>query len=255
MNLFHREFGEGNPLLILHGLFGSSDNWQTLAKKFANEFRVYAIDLRNHGRSFHHEDLDYEVMTADLSEFIKENDLSQVSLLGHSMGGKLSMNFALKYPDKVKDLIVVDIAPRRYEVLHDGIIQALKSLQLDLYSRREEVDEALSQILQNFSIRQFLLKNLVRNNNHTFDWKINLKAIDQNIHNLVVEISADQPFQGNTLFIAGEKSDYIRPVDEEQIFELFPQAEVKYLPKVGHWVHAEDPDLLYNTIIAFTHSH
>jgi pimeloyl-ACP methyl ester carboxylesterase len=251
MKLFHREFGNGDPLLILHGLFGSSDNWQTLAKKFASFFKVFTIDLRNHGRSFHHEEFDYQVMMQDILNFVQENGLEKVSLLGHSMGGKLSMNYALHYPEKVENLIVVDIAPRKYQVLHDGIIQALKSLDLTLYKRREEVDEALSEMLQNFSIRQFLLKNLIRNKSGIFEWKINLNVIDQNIQNLVVEISSDMPFQGRTLFIAGDKSDYIRPVDEEQIYELFPNAQISYLPDVGHWVHAQDPDLLFRTITDF----
>jgi pimeloyl-ACP methyl ester carboxylesterase len=251
MKLFHREFGHGDPLLILHGLFGSSDNWQTLAKKFARDFRVFTIDLRNHGRSLHHEEFNYEVMMHDVVDFVEENGLDKVSLMGHSMGGKLSMNYALHFPQKVENLVVVDIAPRKYQVLHDGIIQSLKSLDLELYKKREEVDEALADMLQNFSIRQFLLKNLVRNKQGKFDWKINLDVIDRSIENLVVEISSDTPFQGNTLFIAGDKSDYIRPVDEEQIYELFPHAQISYLPDVGHWVHAQAPDLLYQTVIDF----
>jgi pimeloyl-ACP methyl ester carboxylesterase len=254
MKLFYRELGNGDPLLILHGLFGSSDNWQTLAKKFARKFRVFTIDLRNHGRSFHHDEFDYQVMMYDISEFVQNKKLEKISLLGHSMGGKLSMNYALHFPEKVKNLMVIDIAPRRYQILHDGIIRALKLLDLKLYEKREEVDEALSQMLQNFSIRQFLLKNLKRNKDGTFTWKINLDVIDRNIQNLVVEISADRPFKGKTLFIAGEKSDYIRPVDEEQILELFPEAEIRYLPNVGHWVHAQAPDLLYNTVMDFTNS-
>ena len=254
MKLFHREFGKGDPLLILHGLFGSSDNWQTLAKKFANDFKVFAIDLRNHGRSFHHEEFDYQVMMHDIVDFVQDNGLDKVSLLGHSMGGKLSMNYALHFPEKVEHLIIIDIAPRKYRVLHDGIIQALKALDLKLYKKREEVDDALADMLQIFSIRQFLLKNLIRNKNGTFDWKINLNVIDQSIENLVVEISSDTTFQGKTLFIAGDKSDYIRPVDEEQIHELFPNSQVSYLPDVGHWVHAQAPDLLYQTVMDFINS-
>ena len=254
MKIFYREFGSGKPLIILHGLFGSSDNWQTLAKKFAEEFKVYTVDLRNHGRSFHHDDFNYDVMMHDVEELINEIGLEGISLLGHSMGGKLSMNYALNFPEKVVNLIVVDIAPRKYQVLHDGIIKALKSLNLSRYKKREEVDEALSDQLQNFSVRQFLLKNLIRNPKGGFKCKINLNVIDQNVQNLVVEITSEQPYMGNTLFIAGDKSDYIRPVDEEQIVELFPMAKIKYLPDTGHWVHAQDPDLLYNTVIDFVRS-
>ncbi len=254
MKLFYREFGKGDPLIILHGLFGSSDNWQTLAKKFAEENRVFTVDLRNHGRSFHHDDFNYDVMMHDVEDLINDIGLDKVSLMGHSMGGKLSMNYTLNHPEKVENLIVVDIAPRRYQVLHDRIISALKSLNLSEFNRREEVDDALSDMLQNFSIRQFLLKNLVRNSNGGFTWKINLNVIDKSIDNLVVEINSEHPFEGNTLFIAGDKSDYIRPVDEEQILELFPSAKIKYLPDTGHWVHSQAPELLYNTVVDFMKS-
>ena len=252
MKLYYREFGKGEPMLILHGLFGSSDNWQTLAKEFALNFRVFTIDLRNHGRSFHHDEFDYHVMMKDIREFVLEKKLVNISLLGHSMGGKLSMKYALHYPHQVKHLMVVDIAPRRYQVLHEGIIKALMSLDLKSYSKREEVDKALSDWIQNYAIRQFLLKNLKRDKLGTFIWKINLDAIARNIQNLIVEISADQPFPGKTLFIAGKKSDYIRPVDEELILELFPRAEIIYLPGVGHWVHAQAPQLLYDAVMNFT---
>ena len=254
MKLFYREFGKGDPLIILHGLFGSSDNWQTLAKKFAEEYQVFTVDLRNHGRSFHHDEFNYDVMMHDVEDLINDIGLEKVSLMGHSMGGKLSMNYTLNHPEKVENLIVVDIAPRRYQVLHDGIIKALKSLDLSKFKKREEVDDELRDHLQNFSVRQFLLKNLVRNSNEGFSWKINLNVIDENIHNLVVEISAEKPYNGNTLFIAGAKSDYIRPVDEEQILELFPLAKIKYLPDTGHWVHSQAPDLLYKTVIDFMKS-
>ena len=254
MKLFYREFGNGEPLIILHGLFGSSDNWQTLAKKFAEEFKVYTVDLRNHGRSFHHDEFNYDVMMHDVEELIKDIGLEKVSLLGHSMGGKLSMKYALNFPDKVANLIVVDIAPRKYQVLHEGLIKALKSLNLSQYNKREEADDALSNQLLNFAVRQFLLKNLVRNPKGGFKWKINLEVIDRNIQNLVVEITSKHAYQGNTLFIAGDKSDYIRPVDEEQIMKLFPKARIKYLPDTGHWVHAQAPDLLYETVIEFIRS-
>lgn len=251
MKLFYRAFGNGDPLIILHGLFGSSDNWQTLAKKFAEDFRVFTVDLRNHGRSFHHDEFDYDVMMHDVENLINDIGLEKVSLMGHSMGGKLSMNYTLNHPEKVENLIVVDIAPRRYQVLHDGIIKALKSLNLSEFEKREEVDTALSDMLQNFSVRQFLLKNLVRKSKGGFYWKINLDVIDRNIQNLVAEINSEHPYNGNTLFIAGDKSDYIRPVDEEQILELFPSAKIKYLPGTGHWVHAQAPELLYKTVIDF----
>lgn len=254
MKLFYREFGEGHPLIILHGLFGSSDNWQTLAKRFASSYKVYTIDLRNHGRSFHHDEFNYEVMMQDILHFVDEHHLDHFSLMGHSMGGKLGMKCALHVPERVQNLIVIDIAPRKYQILHDMIIQALKTLDLTLYHTRDQVDEALGEMIQNFPVRQFLLKNLKRDGEGLFKWKINLCVIDRNIHNLVVEIYSDEPFQGKTLFIAGEKSDYIRPVDEELILELFPSAEIRYFPKAGHWLHAQVPDLLYQTVLDFIKS-
>jgi esterase len=254
MKLFYRALGEGDPLIILHGLFGSSDNWQTLAKKFASALKVYTIDLRNHGRSFHHNEFNYEVMMNDILDFVDDHHLDRFSLMGHSMGGKLSMKFALNFPERVQNLIVIDIAPRQYQILHDMIIQALKALDLARYHKRDEVDEALGEMIQNFPIRQFLLKNLKRDGEDSFKWKINLDVIDRNIHNLVVEIYSNEPFRGKTLFIAGEKSDYIRPVDEELILDLFPAAKIKYFPGAGHWLHAQVPDLLYHTVMDFINS-
>jgi len=251
MELFNREFGQGPPLLIVHGLFGSSDNWYSIAKKFSQDFTVHTIDLRNHGNSPHHDEFNYKIMTRDLDHYLKRKGIIKASIIGHSMGGKLAMNFTLKNPKRIQNLVVVDIAPRPYPVHHDLIIDSLLELNLQKYKKRDEVDEALSDMIPSIRIRQFLLKNLKREENGGFTWKINLKAINDNIENIVSEITSKKSFNGKTLFIAGDKSDYIRPVDEEQILNLFPKAEVIYLPKVGHWVHAEAPDLLYNTIIDY----
>ena len=190
-------------------------------------------------------------MTRDLDHYLKRKGIIKASIIGHSMGGKLAMNFTLKNPERIQNLVVVDIAPRPYPVHHDLIIDSLLELNLQKYQKRDEVDEALSDMIPSIRVRQFLLKNLKREENGGFTWKINLKAINDNIENIVSEITSKKSFNGKTLFIAGDKSDYIRPVDEEHIVNLFPKAEVIYLPKVGHWIHAEAPDLLYNTIIDY----
>lgn len=251
MKLFNREFGEGSPLIIVHGLFGSSDNWYSIAKKFSLDFEVHTLDLRNHGNSPHHDEFNYKIMTRDLDHYLKEKGITKTSIIGHSMGGKLAMNFTLKNPERIQNLIVIDIAPRSYPVHHDLIIDSLLEIDLHKYHKRNEVDEVLSEMIPSIRVRQFLLKNLKKEENGAFTWKINLRAINDNIENIVSGITSKNSFNGKTLFIAGDKSNYIRPVDEEHIIDLFPNAEVIYLPKVGHWVHAEAPDLLYDTIINF----
>lgn len=251
MDLFYRENGKGIPVIILHGLFGSSDNWLTLMKKFANNFHVFAIDQRNHGQSFHSDRFDYQVMSDDLLTFYKQAGLKNAVIIGHSMGGKTAMRFALDHPDQVTKLIVVDIAPRSYPVHHDHIAEALCSLELDSYSRRDEADRALAEKIKNPAIRQFLLKNVERNGQGRLIWKINLPVIKKNLENMGAEIGNDRPYKGPSLFIAGEKSDYIQPSDESRIKSLFLNTRIVYFKNTGHWVHAEAPDRFYETVSFF----
>ena len=181
MKLFYRQSGQGRPLIILHGLFGSSDNWYSLAKVFAEHFTVYLIDQRNHGQSPKSDAFDYALLTEDLAEFIQEHSLQQPILLGHSMGGKTAMNFAVRYPEQLSRLIVVDIVPRPYPVHHDAILEGLKAIHLGSLMSRAEADKTLSEYVPETDVRQFLLKNLSRLPAGGFEWRINLEAIDQNI--------------------------------------------------------------------------
>ncbi|HZB15132.1 MAG TPA: alpha/beta fold hydrolase, partial [Chryseolinea sp.] len=177
MKLFFRELGEGEPVVILHGLFGSSDNWLTQAKLFAPHYRVLSVDLRNHGQSPHSDDFDYPSMVSDIHEFIQDQNITDPIIIGHSMGGKTAMNFALAYPDKVSKLIVVDIAPRSYNLEHYTIVEGLKAIPLDQLTSRNEADDILSQHVAEADVRQFLLKNLQRKSTGGFSWKINLPVI------------------------------------------------------------------------------
>jgi esterase len=251
MKLHYRELGEGTPLLILHGLFGYSDNWQTLGRKFSEHHRVFLIDQRNHGRSPHSEEFNYDLMAQDLLDLLEENGLEAPVLMGHSMGGKTAMTFALLHPDRLSKLIVVDIAPKEYPIRHDGILDALLSVDLSQVSSRDEADAQLARAIDHPGVRQFLLKNLYRKEDNSFGWRPNLPAIDRHIGEVGAAITAEKPFEKPTLFINGGKSNYIRPEDHGEIEHLFPQAKIETIPEAGHWVHAEAPDKVYELVRAF----
>lgn len=250
MKLHFRKYGEGEPLLILHGVFGSSDNWQTVGKAFAENNEVYLIDQRNHGNSPHHEDFSYDVMANDLLELMNDNGLDRAHILGHSMGGKTAMNFAATYPDRVMKLIVVDIAPKFYAPHHQQIIEGFRSVDLDTLSSRGEADKSMSTVISNMGIRLFLLKNLKREDNG-FGWKINLDVIEKNITNVGSGLEAHQKFDGNTLFIAGGNSDYIQEHDFELISSHFSNYKFEKIEGAGHWVHAEKPKELFEIVSKF----
>lgn len=240
MKLFFREVGQGQPIVILHGIFGSSDNWLTQARMMSSEYRVLSVDLRNHGQSPHDETFDYQSMVGDLADFIDEHQLVDPIIIGHSMGGKVSMNFALAHPDKLSKLIVVDIAPRAYNLEHYVILDGLKAVPIDTITSRGEADEVLAAFVPEPDVRQFLLKNLQRKPEGGFAWKINLPVIDKNLPKIGYDLQYEGTFTKPTLFVAGEKSKYIRDKDEARIKEVFPNAEIKYMD-TGHWVQAEKP--------------
>jgi pimeloyl-ACP methyl ester carboxylesterase len=253
MELFYRMHGEGEPLIILHGLLGSSDNWQNLAKRFSSSFRVYTPDLRNHGQSPHHDKMDFNVLNEDLLEFIQRMELSEINIIGHSLGGKTAMNFALKNPGSVKNLVIVDIGPWYYDVVHDRYIDSMLKLDLESFSRREEIDMAFSKDIANPVIRQFLLKNLKRDERGKFVWKINLDIIKRNLPDLGEPVVSEIPFPKPTLFIAGGKSEYVKPKDIGDIQSLFPAVKVVFFENAGHWVHADEPERFYKTVMEFLH--
>lgn len=239
MQLNHQCHGEGAPLIILHGLLGSLDNWQNISRRLAEIFRVCALDLRNHGRSPHSEAFNYDAMTDDLLEFLDAQQIRRTRLMGHSMGGKTAMYFTLKHPERVEKLVVVDIAPRAYPPSHLPIFDALLSLDLGAFRERGEIDRELAAKIPEAAVRQFLLKNLTRNEQGGFRWKPNLPAIRKNYDSLNDEIKTNRTFDGPTLFIKGGKSDYINESGRAMIQKLFPNATLSSIPQAGHWVHAD----------------
>jgi len=263
VNLFYREFGTGDPLIILHGLYGSSDNWVSIAHALEAYYRVILVDQRNHGQSPHSNDHNYKLLSNDLKDFCDKLCLHKVILIGHSMGGKTAMQFAADYPERVKSLIVVDIAPWEHldnltslGILneHKQIINALSTIPLNSLSTRNQADELLSKVVQQIHIRQFLLKNLKREIDGTFSWKLNLTAISNNIEYLMDGVAFDSTKDKSTirtLFIKGEKSNYI-PLDKADNLKLFfPNSELVVISDTGHWVHAEKPKEFLNAVLRF----
>ncbi len=254
MKLFYKKFGEGKPLIILHGLFGSLDNWQTIGKQFSEKgFEVYLVDQRNHGHSPHSEMWNYEVMSDDLLELFDSLEIKKAIIIGHSMGGKTAMFFANKFGDRVEKLIVVDIAPKYYPVHHSSVITALQAVDLDKISSRKEAEEILKQHLPgDIGTQQFLLKSLYwrEDAEKKLAWRFNLHTIKSNIENIGVEVVASN-ISIPTLFVKGEKSGYISEQDLAGIKNAFPDVQIEIIPGAGHWVHADNPVDFANRILKF----
>ena len=240
MKLNYKKNGSGPPLIILHGLFGSADNWFSIAKELNGEYTLYLVDQRNHGDSPHSEDWNYRVMVEDLKELMDELGLEKALLMGHSMGGKTVMNFAVKYPEKVEKLIVADIAPRYYPIHHQTILEGLNSLDLKKIQSRKEADDQLAGYIPELGIRQFLLKSLTRDS-EGFAWKINLPVITRDIENVGEALAENAVFEGPTLFLAGANSHYIQQKDLPDLETHFPNYELEFVANAGHWLHAEQP--------------
>lgn len=250
MKLFFRELGQGQPLIILHGLFGSSDNWHSLSKVFAEKFKVYVVDQRNHGQSPHGNEHDYATLTNDLNEFIDEHHIIDPIVLGHSMGGKTAMNFAVRYPKKLSKLIIVDIVPKQYPVHHDSILEGLNAIRLNQLASRGEADQILGQYVPEAAVRQFLLKNLSRDDNQQFEWRINIPVLEKHIDDMGDSLAFDGKFDGPTLFILGKQSNYFKQGDEKIITSYFPTAKIEKLD-TGHWVQAEKPQEFAKAVFDF----
>ena len=253
MEILHsRIVGEGKPLLILHGYFGMGDNWKSHANKLAEDgFQVRLIDQRNHGRSFHSDEFDYELMVADLYNYIEYHELEKVDLLGHSMGGKTVMLFATEYPELVDKLIVADISPKMYPPHHHDILDALNSVDFTIQNSRKLVDEKLSELISEIGVRQFLLKSVYRKTKDQLGFRFNLKSLTENNNEVGEALPSFTVFDGETLFLKGENSGYIS-VNEEPIIEAhFPNSKIKTIANAGHWLHAENPKSFYNNLIEF----
>ena len=243
MELFYRQLGEsGAPIIILHGLFGSSDNWLSIGKKLAENHKVYLVDQRNHGQSDNEEGLSYDLMAEDLKEFIEEHSLHEAIVIGHSMGGKVAMFFACENPTLLSKLVVVDIGPRYYKVHHREILDALKSLDLNQIKSRKEAEDKLSEKIDDLMLRAFLLKNLYWETPEKLGWRINLPVIDKNIEEVGKALPENLSFEKETLFIYGKQSGYVCEEDKEAILEHFPFAQFEVVKNAGHWVHAEQPE-------------
>lgn len=244
--------GHGQPLLILHGLFGTLDNWATLAKRLAEHYNVFLVDLRNHGRSPHNEEHNYDAMADDVLRLVDDLQIPTPAIMGHSMGGKVAMKYALKYPTRLTKLIVVDIAPKAYPPHHDEIIDALQSVDLSKATSRSEIDTQLAKSISSEDVRLFLMKNLYRKEDNTFGWRMNLDALEKNYEHIAAAITAEVPFKKHALFIKGGRSGYIKQEDiYGSIEHLFTLVEVETIPEAGHWVHAEAPDKVYDLVTRF----
>ena len=268
MELFYRKYGEAKPpLIIVHGLYGASDNWVTIAKSLSEHFEVFLLDQRNHGRSPHSPDHNYDSMKDDLLEFMDRMEIEKAVLVGHSMGGKTVMFFARDYPERITSLVVVDIAPKSYNtpdeaslktINHKQIIGAMNRVDFSKVSSRLQVEEELGQSIYNDKVRQFLMKNLHRNKDNTFHWSLNVDALERNMPHILEGMCQKDFEKGNgivgfpVLFVRGAKSQYILDEDIDNIIlTIFPFAEVVTIPNAGHWVHAEQPKLLVKNLLYF----
>jgi esterase len=250
MKLHYRNIGAGEPLIILHGLFGSADNWQTLGKKFAENYSVYFVDQRNHGHSPHTEEFNYEVMADDLYELITDLGLSQVNLIGHSMGGKTCIEFAKHHSNLIKKMIIVDISNKAYPPHHDILLDGMNNMDLTIVKSRSDADLYLSQTISDIGVRQFLLKNLYWIEPGQLAWRINLPVLSRKIGEIVDEIEFDH-IDIPTLFIRGGRSNYILESDYKMIHSKFTSSEILTIEEAGHWVHAESPVVFYQMVMDF----
>jgi len=251
IELNYKEFGSGEPIIILHGLFGTLDNWQTIAKQLAEDYWVFIIDQRNHGRSPHLDDHSYPLMAEDLKSFLDQLWIPRAHVIGHSMGGKTAMQFAVNYPDMVERLIVIDMGPTKNEGGHETIFEALLEVDVQNLASRTDADQALATRIKDYGVRQFLLKNLTRDKEGGYRWKMNLQVIHNTYSKILDPVILDAPYDGEILFIRGGTSDYIGKAESEAIQQSFPNASIKTIQDAGHWVHADAPNELLKLVRQF----
>ena len=252
MILHSNIIGEGQSFLILHGFLGMSDNWKTLGKKFSEEnYQVHLIDQRNHGRSFHDDTFNYDVLVEDLKQYCDYYQLNNIVLLGHSMGGKTAMLFATTYPELVSKLIIADIAPRFYPIHHDQILEGLSSLDFNMLKSRKEADEILSHYVSDYGTRLFLLKNLYWKEKGKLGLRVNLEVLREHVEEVGEALPISHSFSGKALFLRGDKSEYIASSDETLINMQFQNSTIETIENAGHWLHAENPVAFFNIVIRF----
>ncbi len=265
MELFYRKFGNGVPLIILHGLYGSSDNWVTVGRSLSSKYEVWLLDQRNHGKSPHSDEHTYQAMQQDLLDFMNDNNIEKAILIGHSMGGKTAMKFAMEQPERLISLIIIDIAPKSYvfslnsklETLnHKVIMESMMALNFDGIEDRHQLEQLMVNKIRSSKIRQFILKNVKRQRDNTFNWVLNIKALYNNLEHIMNGFSEDTNIGDEitglpVLFVRGGDSKYINQDDIDKIFSIFPYAEIETIDNAGHWLHAEQPDELLKIIDEF----
>jgi esterase len=250
--LYSKIEGQGQPLLILHGFLGMSDNWKTLGTKYAEQgFQAHLIDLRNHGRSFHSDEFTYAAMVQDVYDYCVQNNLQNVDLIGHSMGGKVGMFFAMSHPEMLNKLVVADIAPRYYSPHHQDILAALNAVDFSQKPSRSDVDAIMTPHVPDFGTRQFLMKNLYWKTPEQLDFRFNLPVFNKVIDQIGQALPENSVFQKPTLFLRGDKSNYIQQQDLIDIKHHFPNSEVDTISNSGHWLHAENPLEFFEKTVAF----
>ena len=250
--LYSRIEGEGKPLVIIHGFLGMSDNWKSFGSLYAAEgFQTHMLDLRNHGKSFHSDDFSYDVMSQDVLEYCKANNLDKVAIIGHSMGGKVAMLFATTYPEMVEKLVVADIGPKYYAPHHQDIFAGLNAVDFSTKPSRTEIEETLFPYIPDFGTRQFLMKNLYWVEPGQLDFRFNLKVFNAKKEVIGTALPEKNVFEKPTLFIRGGNSRYILDADFESIKKHFPKAVFETIPNVGHWLHAENPKLFFEETARF----
>lgn len=247
--------GDGKPLLILHGFLGMSDNWKTLGKKFAKQgFQVHLIDQRNHGRSFHSDDFNYDLLAEDVKRYCEHHALERVSLIGHSMGGKTAMVFATRFPEMLDKLIIVDISPKFYPTHHEQILAGLSAVQKETLTSRSDAEDIMIKYVPDFGTRQFLLKNLYWKDDKTLGLRINLDVLIENVEEIGESLSSQAIYDKETLFLKGDKSEYILTGDERLIKQHFQNAVIQQVSNAGHWLHAENPKEFFEKSLLFLNS-
>lgn len=252
MKLLHSKIlGKGNPFIILHGFLGMGDNWKSIANKLAQNYEVHLIDQRNHGRSFHSDNFDLELLTKDLLNYLTHYNLDKIVLLGHSMGGKTAMLFAVNNPKKIKKLVVADISPRFYPPHHHEVLEALQEVDFKQQKTRNDIENVLKKHISEIGIRQFLMKNVTRNGKEGYKYKFNLKSLVENYEEIVVSLPPFSQFEGSTLFLKGENSGYISQQDIPLIEAHFPNSKIVTVKNAEHWLHAENPIDFYNEVVSF----
>ena len=250
MLLHYKEIGEGKPLVILHGLFGTSDNWQTHAKKLGEYYRVILVDQRNHGHSPWSEDFTYEHLADDLERLIQHLGIDQFTLIGHSMGGKTAMYYSQKYPNRLEKMVIVDIGIKRYPMHHNEIIKGIKSIDLSTIESRSAAEQAMLPFVDSYGVRQFLLKNLYWIEKGKLAWRMNVDVLEREMEEILAPIPPIEVWTP-TLFLRGAMSNYILDEDWDGIEEIFPDATLETIENAGHWVHSEQPEEFIEKILGF----